>query len=133
MPASVKTFTSTLDQVRCRRPGPHAGRNPSPGSGTSTRTVSIRAILTDAPSRGRLPRAVDRLPILGVGTAVGNRGGGAGRGRVQFPPRAWRRRGVSTVSQSGDLERATELWREAYRHQMQGDLDRAIELYRQSI
>jgi tetratricopeptide (TPR) repeat protein len=41
--------------------------------------------------------------------------------------------GVSTVSQSGDLERATELWREAYRHQMQGDLDRAIELYRQSI
>jgi tetratricopeptide (TPR) repeat protein len=41
--------------------------------------------------------------------------------------------GVSTVSQSGDLERATELWREAYHHQMQGDLDRAIELYRQSI
>jgi tetratricopeptide (TPR) repeat protein len=37
------------------------------------------------------------------------------------------------VSQSGDLERATELWREAYGHQMQGDLDRAIELYRRSI
>jgi Tfp pilus assembly protein PilF len=29
--------------------------------------------------------------------------------------------------------RATELWREAYRHQMQGDLDRAVELYRRSI
>jgi tetratricopeptide (TPR) repeat protein len=29
--------------------------------------------------------------------------------------------------------RATELWREAYRHQMQGELDRAIELYRRSI
>jgi tetratricopeptide (TPR) repeat protein len=29
--------------------------------------------------------------------------------------------------------RATELWREAYRHQMQGELDRAIELYQRSI
>jgi tetratricopeptide (TPR) repeat protein len=35
-----------------------------------------------------------------------------------------------------DLERfrrATELWREAYRHQMEGDLARAIDLYRGSI
>ena len=32
-----------------------------------------------------------------------------------------------------DLERAVQLWQEAYRHQMQGDLDRAIELYQQSI
>jgi tetratricopeptide (TPR) repeat protein len=31
------------------------------------------------------------------------------------------------------LERAIELWRNAYRHQMEGDLDRAIDLYRQSI
>ncbi len=30
-------------------------------------------------------------------------------------------------------ERAVELWREAYRHQMKGDLDRAIELYQRSI
>ena len=37
------------------------------------------------------------------------------------------------MSQSEDLRRATELWREAYRLQMQGDLDRAIELYRRSI
>ena len=29
--------------------------------------------------------------------------------------------------------RATELWQEAYRHQMAGELDRAIELYRESI
>jgi len=29
--------------------------------------------------------------------------------------------------------RATELWQEAYRHQMNGELDRAIEGYRQSI
>ncbi len=29
--------------------------------------------------------------------------------------------------------RATELWKRAYRHQMQGELDRAIELYRESI
>ena len=31
------------------------------------------------------------------------------------------------------LARATALWKEAYRHQMQGDLARAIELYRRSI
>ena len=30
-------------------------------------------------------------------------------------------------------ERAVELWREAYRRQMQGDLDGAIEIYRRSI
>ena len=28
---------------------------------------------------------------------------------------------------------ATELWQEAYRHQMEGELDRAIEIYRRSI
>jgi hypothetical protein len=28
---------------------------------------------------------------------------------------------------------ATDLWREAYDHQMEGELDRAIELYRRSI
>jgi tetratricopeptide (TPR) repeat protein len=32
-----------------------------------------------------------------------------------------------------DLKRAMELWRDAYRHQIEGDLDRAIELYRKSI
>lgn len=31
------------------------------------------------------------------------------------------------------VERAMELWQEAYRHQMAGDLDRAIALYRESI
>ncbi len=31
------------------------------------------------------------------------------------------------------LRRATELWREGYRHQTGGKVDRAIELYRQSI
>jgi len=31
------------------------------------------------------------------------------------------------------LRRATELWREAYRHQIEGELDRAIELYQHSI
>jgi tetratricopeptide (TPR) repeat protein len=31
------------------------------------------------------------------------------------------------------LRRATELWREAYREQIEGKLDRAIELYQQSI
>jgi tetratricopeptide (TPR) repeat protein len=31
------------------------------------------------------------------------------------------------------LGRATELWQQAYRHQMAGDLDRAIALYRESI
>jgi Tfp pilus assembly protein PilF len=35
---------------------------------------------------------------------------------------------------SGDARsRATDLWREAYRHQMAGELDRAIEMYQQSI
>ena len=31
------------------------------------------------------------------------------------------------------LARATELWREAYRHQMDGDLEQAIEYYKRSI
>ena len=31
------------------------------------------------------------------------------------------------------LQRATELWQEAYRYQMKGDLDRAIEYYKRSI
>lgn len=34
---------------------------------------------------------------------------------------------------SEQFRRATELWQEAYRHQMEGDLERAIELYRRSI
>src|SRR5882762_6183564 len=37
------------------------------------------------------------------------------------------------VSEPDRFEQATELWREAYRRQMQGELDRAIELYRRSI
>jgi tetratricopeptide (TPR) repeat protein len=37
------------------------------------------------------------------------------------------------MSDADDLARATELWREAYRRQMDGDLDGAIELYRRSI
>ena len=32
-----------------------------------------------------------------------------------------------------DFENATELWRQAYRRQMEGDLDVAIDLYQQSI
>ena len=32
-----------------------------------------------------------------------------------------------------DRERAIELWREAYRHQMAGELERAIEVYQESI
>jgi Tfp pilus assembly protein PilF len=32
-----------------------------------------------------------------------------------------------------DLARATELWQEAYRQQMQGEIDQAIEGYRRSI
>ena len=32
-----------------------------------------------------------------------------------------------------DLRRATELWQEAYRHQMDGELDRAMERYQRSI
>src|SRR2546430_17389730 len=110
MPASVKTFTSTLDQVRCRRPGPHAGRNPSPGGGTSTRTVSIRAIFTDAPSRGRLPGALDRRATLGVGGAVGNRGGGAGCGRGQIRREGLRRRGASRGGRAGGTERGRGPW-----------------------
>lgn len=31
------------------------------------------------------------------------------------------------------FRRATELWQEAYRHQMEGALERAVELYRRSI
>ena len=31
------------------------------------------------------------------------------------------------------LKRATEIWQEAYRYQMEGDLDRAIEYYKRSI
>ncbi|HXJ82801.1 MAG TPA: tetratricopeptide repeat protein [Candidatus Methylomirabilis sp.] len=31
------------------------------------------------------------------------------------------------------LQQATELWQEAYRHQMEGELDRAIEIYQRSI
>jgi tetratricopeptide (TPR) repeat protein len=37
------------------------------------------------------------------------------------------------MSDADDLARATELWREAYRRQMDGDFDGAIELYRRSI
>jgi tetratricopeptide (TPR) repeat protein len=37
------------------------------------------------------------------------------------------------MSDADDLERATELWREAYRLQMAGDLQGAIDLYRRSI
>jgi len=37
------------------------------------------------------------------------------------------------VSDAEDLERAIELWREAYRRQMAGDLDEAITLYRRSL
>ncbi len=37
------------------------------------------------------------------------------------------------MSDAEDFERATELWREAYRRQMAGDLEAAIDLYRQSL
>ena len=37
------------------------------------------------------------------------------------------------MSDPGDLERALELWHQAYDRQMKGDLDGAIDLYRQSI
>ena len=37
------------------------------------------------------------------------------------------------MSRPEAFDRATEIWREAYRHQMQGELDRAIELYQRSI
>ncbi len=49
------------------------------------------------------------------------RGGGPAHGATEH------------VSDAEDIERATELWREAYRRQMAGDLDAAIDLYRQSI
>ena len=37
------------------------------------------------------------------------------------------------MSTPESFDQATEIWREAYRHQMQGELERAIELYRRSI
>jgi Tfp pilus assembly protein PilF len=37
------------------------------------------------------------------------------------------------ASEAEDRDRAIELWREAYRHQMAGELDRAIEVYQESI
>lgn len=37
------------------------------------------------------------------------------------------------MSDAEDRERAVELWREAYRHQMEGDLDGAIVLYKRSL
>jgi tetratricopeptide (TPR) repeat protein len=37
------------------------------------------------------------------------------------------------MSSSEGFDRATEIWKEAYRHQMRGELDRAIELYQRSI
>lgn len=37
------------------------------------------------------------------------------------------------MEESEDLRRATELWRAAYRHQMEGKLDQAIEHYQRSV
>ena len=37
------------------------------------------------------------------------------------------------MSAPDNFQRATEIWQEAYRHQMQGELERAIELYQRSI
>jgi tetratricopeptide (TPR) repeat protein len=37
------------------------------------------------------------------------------------------------LSASESFAKATEIWQEAYRHQMRGELDRAIELYQRSI
>lgn len=37
------------------------------------------------------------------------------------------------MEESENLRRATELWRAAYRYQMEGELDRAIEHYQRSI
>jgi tetratricopeptide (TPR) repeat protein len=37
------------------------------------------------------------------------------------------------VDESEDLRRATQLWRAAYRYQMEGNLDRAIEHYQRSV
>ena len=42
-------------------------------------------------------------------------------------------RSAARAVSGGDLWRATELWREAYRRQMAGELERAIEGYRESI
>ena len=37
------------------------------------------------------------------------------------------------MEERSTLRRATDLWREAYRYQIEGELDRAIELYQHSI
>jgi len=37
------------------------------------------------------------------------------------------------VDESEDLRRATQLWRAAYRYQMEGNLERAIEHYQRSV
>ena len=37
------------------------------------------------------------------------------------------------MSDSEGFEKATEIWQDAYRHQMRGELERAIELYQRSI
>jgi tetratricopeptide (TPR) repeat protein len=37
------------------------------------------------------------------------------------------------MEERSDLRRATKLWRDAYRCQIEGEVDRAIELYRRSI
>jgi tetratricopeptide (TPR) repeat protein len=37
------------------------------------------------------------------------------------------------MEERSDLRRATKLWRDAYRCQIEGEVDRAIELYRHSI
>ena len=36
------------------------------------------------------------------------------------------------MNEPEDLRRATELWQEAYRDQMEGELDRAMERYQRS-
>ena len=46
---------------------------------------------------------------------------------------AKRGRAGDQVSAPDNFQRATEIWQEAYRHQMQGELERAIELYQRSI
>ncbi|PYN45327.1 MAG: hypothetical protein DMD95_08605 [Candidatus Rokuibacteriota bacterium] len=46
---------------------------------------------------------------------------------------ARRGRAGDQVSAPDNFKRATEIWQEAYRHQMQGELERAIELYQRSI
>ena len=37
------------------------------------------------------------------------------------------------MEESEDLRRATDLWRAAYRYQMEGQLDRAIEHYQRAV